>query len=98
MSHIVYLSSNPFDVTRVRTKENETLNLVNKICKVKICKKDVWIYFKFISESSKTFSGIRLQQDQYDNNKFYVTDEKNKWNGLVSDGAFHKGRQIFVYN
>jgi len=95
MSHIVYLSNESFVV---KTKENETLNLANKICKVKIVKRDVWVYFIFISESPKTFSGIRLQQDQYDSNKFYVTEEKNKWHGLVRDGAFHKGRRITVYN
>ena len=95
MSHVVYLSN---ESSPVKTKENETLNLVDKICKVKILKRNEWIYFKFISETPKTFSGIRLQQDQYDNNKFYVTNEKNKWHGVISDGAFHKGRWISVYN
>ena len=95
MSHVVYLSN---ESSLVKTKENETLNLVDKICKVKILKRNEWIYFKFISETPKTFSGIRLQQDQYDNNKFYVTNEKNKWHGVISDGAFHKGRWISVYN
>jgi hypothetical protein len=94
MSHIVYL---PNECYAVKTKEHEPLNLVNKICKVKISKKEVWIYFKFISETATGFSCIRLQQDQYDNNKFYVTNEKNKWHGIVSDGAFHKGRLIYVY-
>ena len=95
MSNVVYLSN---ESSLVKTKENETLNLVDKICKVKILKRNEWIYFKFISETPKTFSGIRLQQDQYDNNKFYVTNEKNKWHGVISDGAFHKGRWIIVYN
>ena len=95
MSHVVYLSN---ESSLVKTKENEPLNLVDKICKVKILKRNEWIYFKFISETPKTFSGIRLQQDQYDNNKFYVTNEKNKWHGVISDGAFHKGRWISVYN
>ena len=95
MSHVVYLSN---ESSPVKTKENEPLNLVDKICKVKILKRNEWIYFKFISETPKTFSGIRLQQDQYDNNKFYVTNEKNKWHGVISDGAFHKGRWISVYN
>jgi len=95
MSHIVYLSNESFVV---KTKENKALNLVNKICKVKIVKRDVWVYFIFIAETASGFSGIRLQQDQYDSNKFYVTEEKNKWHGLVSDGAFSKGRCITVYN
>jgi len=95
MSHIVYLSNDSFVI---KTKKNETLDFVNKICKVKITKRDVWVYFIFIAETASGFSGIRLQQDQYDSNKFYVTEEKNKWHGLVSDGVFIKGRWITVYN
>ena len=75
MSHVVYL---PNVCSVVKTKPYVTLNLQNSICKVEIPIKNEWIYFKFISESNTTISGIRLQQDQYDNNKFYVTDEKNK--------------------
>ena len=95
MSHVVYLSN---ESSVVKTKINETLNLVNKICKVKILKKNKWIYFKFDSETNTGFSGFRLQQDQYDNNKFYVTDEINEWHGVISDGPFIKGRWITVYN
>ena len=95
MSHVVYLSN---ESSPVKTKENETLNLVDKICKVKISKRKEWIYFKFESETNTGFSGIRLQQDQYDNNKFYVTNEKNEWHGVISDGPFIKGRRIIVYN
>lgn len=95
MSHIVYL---PNECSVVKTKPFVTLNLQNSICKVKIPSKNVWIYFKFISESNTTISGIRLQQDQYDNNKFYVTDEKNKWHGIIADGSLTKGRYIYVYN
>lgn len=95
MSHIVYLSNECY---YVKTNLHVTLNFQNRICKVEIPSKNEWIYFKFISETLTTFSGIRLQQDQYDNNKFYVTDEKNKWHGIISDGSFTKGRWIYVYN
>jgi len=95
MSHIVYL---PNECSVVKTKPFVTLNLQNSICKVEIPSKNVWIYFKFISESNTTISGIRLQQDIYDNNKFYVTDEKNKWHGIITDGSLTKGRYIYVYN
>ena len=95
MSHIVYLQG---DGSLIRTKNGVELNLDNKICKIRIKKTNEWIYFKFISESSTTISGVRLQQDQYDNNKFYVTDEKNKWHGIITDGSLTKGRWIYVYN
>ena len=95
MSHIVYL---PNECSVVKTTPYVTLNFQNRICKVEIPTKNEWIYFKFISESPTTISGIRLQQDKYDNNKFYVTDEKNKWHGIVNDGSFTKGRYIYVYN
>ncbi len=95
MSHIVYL---PNEGSVVNTNLHVTLNFQNRICKVEIPSKNEWIYFKFISETPTTFSGIRLQQDQYDNNKFYVTNETNKWHGIISDGSFTKGRWIYVYN
>ena len=95
MSHIVNLSG---ECSALKTKQHVTLNLQNRICKVEIPSKNEWIYFKFISESPTTISGARLQQDQYDNNKFYVTDEKNKWHGIITDGSLTKGRWIYVYN
>ena len=95
MSHIVNLSG---EWSLVKTKKQVTLNFQNRICKVEIPSKNEWIYFKFISESSTSISGIRLQQDQYDNNKFYVTDEKNKWHGIITDSSLTKGRWIYVYN
>ena len=95
MSHIVNLSG---EWSPVKTNQHVTLNLQNRICKVEIPSKNERIYFKFISESSTSISGIRLQQDQYDNNKFYVTDEKNKWHGIITDGSLTKGRWIYVYN
>ena len=96
MSHIVYL---PNECSFVKTKPHVTLNFLKEtICKVEIPSKNEWIYFKFISETPTTISGIRLQQDQYDNNKFYVTDEKNKWYGIITDGSLTKGRYIYVYN
>ena len=95
MSHIFNLSG---EWSALKTNQHVTLNLQNRICKVEIPSKNEWIYFKFISESSTTISGVRLQQDQYDNNKFYVTDEKNKWHGIITDGSLTKGRWIYVYN
>ena len=95
MSNIVYL---PNEVSHVKTNLHVTLNFDNRICKVEIPSKNEWIYFKFIGDTDTTFSGIRLQQDQYDVKKFYITDEKNKWHGLIKDGSFTKGRWIYVYN
>jgi len=95
MSHIVYLEG---EASLVKTKRGVELNLDGKICKVKIEETNEWLYFKFTTHSKATFGGIRLQQDQYDNNKFYLTDELNKWHGINADGAFSKGRQVFVYN
>jgi hypothetical protein len=95
MSHIVYLEG---EASLVKTKRGVELNLDGKICKVKIEETNEWLYFKFTTHSNTTFGGIRLQQDQYDNNKFYLTDELNKWHGINQDGAFSKGRQVFVYN
>ncbi len=95
MSNIVYLSN---ESIRVKTNQDITLNLQNRICRVEIPSKNESIYFMFVSETPKTISGIRLQKDQYNNNKFYVTDEKNKWHGIITDGAFTKGRWIYVYN
>jgi len=95
MTHIVYLTNECFLIS---TKKNVVLNLNNKICKVKIKNKNEWLYFKFTTETLTGFGGIRLQQDQFNNNKFYVTDELNKWHGINADGNFSKGRQVFVYN
>lgn len=95
MEHIIYLSD---EFTKIRTSQGEYLNLYNKICMVKIPSKNERIYFKLISETATSFSGIRLQQDQYNNKKFYLTNEKNKWHGIISDGSFTKGRWIYVFN
>lgn len=95
MEHIIYLSD---EFTKIHTSQGEYLNLDNRICMVEIPSKNERIYFKYISETATTFSGIRLQQDQYNNKKFYLTDEKNKWHGIISDGSFTKGRWICVFN
>lgn len=95
MAHVVYL---PNEYSVVKTEKYVTLNLQNRICKVEIPSKNESIYFKFISETPTSISGIRLQQDHYDNNKFYVTDEKNKWHGIITDGSLTKGRWICLYN
>ncbi len=95
MSNVIYLSNN---IIHIQTKQGEMLGLNNSICKVEIPSKNECIYFKFIDETDTTFSGIRLQQDQYNSNKFYLTDEKNKWHGIITDGSFTKGRWIYVYN
>ena len=95
MNHIVYLQGDGY---LVRTKKGVELNLDNKICKIRIKKTNEWLYFKFTSQEPYGFGGLRLQQDQHDNNKFYVTDELNKWHGIIGNGLFSKGRQVFVYN
>jgi hypothetical protein len=95
MENIVYLTD---DFTHIRTTQGELLNLNNKICMVEIPTKNECIYFKLVSETPTTFSGIRLQQDKYNNKKFYLTDEKNKWHGIICDGSFAKGRWIYVFN
>jgi hypothetical protein len=95
MEHIIYLTN---DVTYIHTIKGELLNLNNKICMVKIPTKNKRIYFKLVSETLTSFSGIRLQQDQYNDKKFYLTDEKNKWHGIICDGSFVKGRYIYVFN
>ena len=95
MEHIIYLSD---EFAKIQTSQGEYLNLNNKICMVEIPSKNERIYFKFISETATSFSGIRLQQDQYNNKKFYLTDEKNKWHGIIKDGSFTKGRWISVFN
>jgi hypothetical protein len=94
MSNIIYL---PNEYTLIKTKGGQQLNLNNKICKVEIPSKNTWIYFKFTEETDTSFGGIRLQQDSYDNNKFYLTDEKNKWHGIIKNGAFSKGRKIYIF-
>ena len=95
MNHIVYLQGDGY---LVRTKKGVELNLDNKICKIRIKKTNEWLYFKFTTQEPYGFGGLRLQQDKYDNNKFYVTDELNKWHGIIANGLFSKGRQVFVYN
>lgn len=95
MEHVIYLSD---EYSHIRTTPGELLNLNNRICMVEIPSKNERIYFKIISETNTSFSGIRLQQDQYNNQKFYLTDEKNKWHGIICDGAFTKGRWIYVFN
>ena len=85
-------------VVHIRTIQGELLNLNDRICMVEIPSKHERIYFKFVSETFTSFSGIRLQQDSYDKNKFYVTNEKNKWHGIISDGSFTKGRWIYVFH
>jgi len=95
MPEIIYLQNEP---ELIKTKKGESINQPNKLCRLYISGKNKWIHFKLIRETDKTFSGIRLQQDKYDNNKFYVTNEINKWCGIVTNGSFNKGRNIYVYN
>ena len=95
MEHIIYLTD---DLIPIRTIKGELLNLTNRICMVEIPSKKERIYFKLVSETLTSFSGIRLQKDQYNNKKFYLTDEKNKWHGINRDGSFTKGRRIYVFN
>jgi hypothetical protein len=93
MEHIVILSDN---YTYIHTKQGESLNLIGRICKVET--ENGPLHFKMSRESPTTFSGFRLQQDQYNNKKFYITDEENVWHGIISDGSFSKGRWIYLYN
>ena len=93
--NVIYISK---EFSKIRTSRGDALNLNNRICMVEIPSKNERIYFKLINETATSFSGIRLQQDQYNNKKFYLTGEKNKWHGIISDGAFAKGRWIYVFN
>lgn len=95
MEHIVYLTD---DFTYIRTTKGELLNLNNRICMVEIPNKNERIYFKLVSETPTSFSGIRLQQDTYNKKKFYLTDEKNEWHGIITGKSFTKGRWIYVFN
>lgn len=53
--------------------------------------------YKVLSETPTTLSVIRLQQDTYNPNKYYLTDEKNKFHGIIHKGALTKGRTVKVY-
>ena len=93
MNNIIYLQKEPL---HLKTLPHEMLNLNNKICKLYVPNKKEWIYFKLVEETNTTFSGIRLQSDRYNNQKFYLTDEKNRWHGILADQAFSKGRWIYI--
>jgi hypothetical protein len=88
----IYLFGEPM---KVKTRIGETLNLDGSYIKILI--QDTWLYFQIISETKTTFSVIRLQPDNFIPNAFYVTDEKNKFHGLINDGAFTKGRNIYLF-
>jgi hypothetical protein len=88
----------PDKCSYIRTKEYEWFGLTDKICKIYIKGHNEFIFIKCVKETATGFSGVRLQQDKYNDKKFYLTDEKNKWHGLISDGALGKGRSIYVYN
>ena len=62
-----------------------------------ITNKNIWIYLQIISETSTSFSVLRLQPDQYNERKFYLTDEKNKFHGLIKDGSLGKSRNIYLF-
>jgi hypothetical protein len=95
MEHIVYL---PNESTKIRTKLGELLNLNGRIGMIET-KTGQQIYFKISRESLTTISGFRLQQDQYNNKKFYVTDEENEWHVFKKEKqALTKGRGMVVYN
>ena len=53
---------------------------------------------KFISESDTSYSGIRLQQDQYNNKKFYLTDEKINDTELLVMVHLQKGVGFVFFN
>ena len=81
----------------VATKKGHSLDkYYGRACKVFVWAKGEWIYFQLTEETPTTFGGYRLQQDSYDANKFYVTNEKNKWHGVLTDGPLSKGRRFYV--
>ena len=95
MDNIIYWPDN--FISYIRIEQGEQLNMNDKICMIET-RKGVRIYFKIVSETPTKVNGIRLLQDEYNNKKFYLTDENYKWPGMVHDGGFMKGRWIHVYN
>lgn len=94
MAHILRVQD---EAEMVHTKKGESLLAWrDRPCKVFVWAKAEWIYFQLTEETNTTFGGYRLQQDSYTPNKFYVTDEKNKWHGVLSDGPLTKGRKLYV--
>jgi hypothetical protein len=91
---IIYL---PQESVLVKTKQNEKLNLNGRYIKLYITNKNIWIYLQIISETPTSFSVLRLQPDQYNERKFYLTDEKNKFHGLIKDGSLGKSRNIYLF-
>ena len=55
--------------------------------------------YKVIAETPTTISVQRLQQDTFNPNKYYLTDEINKFHDRIGidDGPPSKGRKITVY-
>ncbi len=98
-SAIVYLPSHETAIG-FRPAKGQHLGLEGKACKVYFKIKGVWAYFIFTGETDTTYSGIRIQQDEHDKTKFYITDEKNKWHGAIqSDSNLTKtSRELYVLN
>lgn len=88
----IYLFGEP---VKYKTRIGDTLNLNGRYIRVLI--QDKWLYFQIISETRTTFSVIRLQPDNDSPNTFYLTNDKNTFLGLINDGAFTKGRNIYLY-
>ena len=99
MNQFIYIQSNE-DVQGFRPGKDQHLGLEGKACKVYFKNAGVWAYFIFTNETSTTFSGIRLRQDDIAQTKFYITDEKNKWDGAIqSDSNLTKAsRMLYVLN
>ena len=88
----IYLYNKPM---KIKTKIGHDLNLNGRYICVLVHQQ--WLYFQIISETNTTFSVLRLQPDNVIPNVFYLTDTKNKFNGLINDGAFTKGRNIYLF-
>lgn len=88
----IYLFDEP---VKIKTRIGEILDLNGRYIRVLI--QNTWLYFQIISETKTTFSVIRLQPDNYIPNAYYLTDDKNKFQDLINNGAFTKGRNIYLF-
>ena len=96
MNRIFYIRPEPG--VEIHTKIGKQLDL-DRVCKIGPHLKMRETYFLLVEQTQASFSGIRLQQDEYNPYKFYLTGEKNSWPGISSTGRpLIKGRWITVYD